>query len=183
MAQVIKMNISVYGSAKPRPSEPKYEQAYRLGRLLGSAGHTVITGGYMGSMAATSHGAAHAGAHVIGVTCEEIEAWRPGKANQWVKEEWRTVTLLQRIEMMLRNSQAAIALPGGIGTLTEIIVTWNHLAVAALTDYPFVLVGEGWRQLLTAFIGQGEVSQHDQRFLHFVSCVEEAAELFANQPN
>jgi uncharacterized protein (TIGR00730 family) len=174
------MKISVYGSAKPEPGQPEYEQARILGSLLGNAGYTVITGGYMGSMAAVSQGAAEVGAHVIGVTCEEIEAWRLGAANRWVKEEWRTATILQRIEMMLRNSDAAIALPGGIGTLTEIMVTWNYMAVEAVNNYRLVILGETWQQLLELFSARsGLVSAVDQKRLHFTSSIEQAVHIAA----
>lgn len=170
------MKISVYGSAKPKTGEPQYLQAYHLGELLAKAGHTVITGGYMGSMEAVSRGAADSGAHVIGVTCDEIERWRPTGPNPWVKEEWRTATLFQRIEMMLRNSDAAIALPGGIGTLTEIMTTWNHLAVEAVTNYPFVLVGVAWLQTMQHFYSvSGAVNPADWKRITFVEDVDSAA--------
>jgi len=89
--------ISVFGSSQPLPGQPEYVAAQRLGQLLAQAGHTVITGGYIGTMEAVSHGAADAGGHVIGVTCAEIEAWRPVKANLWVLEERRFPTLRARL--------------------------------------------------------------------------------------
>ena len=49
-----------------------YAEALALGELLAQRGHTVLTGGYMGTMEAVSDGAAAAGGHVIGVTCDEI---------------------------------------------------------------------------------------------------------------
>jgi uncharacterized protein (TIGR00725 family) len=51
------MKVSVFGAANPKPGEKPYEDAYRLGKLLGEAGHTVLTGGYIGMMEAVSHGA------------------------------------------------------------------------------------------------------------------------------
>ncbi len=168
------MKISVFGSAQPLHSEPLYQEAFELGVLLGRASCTVLTGGYMGAMEAISKGAAGEGAHVIGVTCEEIERWRPNGANPWVKEEWRTKTIFERIERMLRNSDAAIALPGGIGTLTEIMVTWNHLAIEAWSG-PLVLMESGWQNVLTVFMEQGTISAIDRRRVRFVHSVEEAA--------
>jgi len=60
------MQISIFGSASPKPGDPVYEQARELGFLLGKAGHTILTGGYAGTMEGASRGAAEAGAHVIG---------------------------------------------------------------------------------------------------------------------
>ena len=83
------MRISVFGGSQPREGSTAYAEAQQLGRLLAERGHVVLTGGYIGVMEAVSRGAREAGGHVIGVTSEDIEAWRPIKANAWVMEELR----------------------------------------------------------------------------------------------
>ena len=114
------MNITVFGGSHPKIGSPAYAEAYELGKLLAQAGHAVLTGGYIGTMEAVSCGAAEAGGHVIGVTCDEIEKWRGVKANAWVREERHFQTLEQRLIELVHACDAAIALPGGPGTLTEI---------------------------------------------------------------
>src|SRR3989304_6004898 len=89
--------VSVFGGASPLPDSPAYADARRLGRLLEEAGCVVMTGGYMGTMEAASRGAAEAGGHVIGVTCEAIERFRKAGANPWVKEEIKYPTLRERL--------------------------------------------------------------------------------------
>jgi len=145
------MNISVFGGAQPQPDSPEYEEARLLGALLAQRGHTVLTGGYIGVMEAASRGAHEAGGHVIGVTCEDIEAWRKVSKNQWVKEEWRKKSLLERMQAIIEASDAAIAMPGGVGTLAEISVMWNLMAVESLPRRPLILVGKGWRSTLDQF--------------------------------
>jgi len=147
------MRVVVFGGATPKRGDPAYEEAFSLGMLLGQAGHTVINGGYTGTMEAVSHGAVNAGAHVIGVTCEEIENWRRSGANRWVKEEWRCDTLDERLRRMMDNSEAAIALPGGVGTLTEIMLYWNRLLVRSLSGRPLIVIGSGWKDVVTTFLG------------------------------
>jgi len=115
------MRVTVFGGSQPRQGQPTYLEALHLGELLGHAGYTVLTGGYLGTMEAVSRGAAEAGAHVIAVTCEEIEAWRPVRANAWVKEEKRLATLRERIYALIDLCDAAIALPGGPGTLQKLL--------------------------------------------------------------
>ncbi len=138
-------NISVYGGSQTKPGEPLYQEALLLGRLLGAAGHTVITGGYIGTMEAVSRGAAEAGGRVVGITCDEIEAYRPGRPNPWVQEERRYKTLRERIGAMMDSSDGILALPGGPGTLTEISFTWNHLLIGAVSPRPLILIGPGWK--------------------------------------
>ena len=139
------MNITVFGSSQPQPGSPLYTEAYELGKLLALAGHVVLTGGYIGTMEAVSRGAREAGGHVIGVTCDEIEKWRGVGANAWVVEERRSATLQERLDELIRGCDAAIALPGGPGTLAEIALTWNLMIVASIPQKPLILVGPGWK--------------------------------------
>jgi uncharacterized protein (TIGR00730 family) len=145
------MRVSVFGGSQPREGDAAYAEAMELGRLLAEGGHTVLTGGYIGTMEAVSHGAHAAGGHVIGVTCADIERWRPIGANPWVKEELRKETLLERIHALIHGSDAALALPGGIGTLAEIALMWNLMAVESLHRRPLILIGRGWQSTFDQF--------------------------------
>ncbi len=173
--------ICVFGSSRPQPGEPLYQEALKLGQLLGEAGFTVITGGNCGTMEAVSRGASENGAHVIGVTCDEIENWRPAGANPWVTEEWRTATLFDRIAAMLNNSDAVIALPGGIGTLTEIMVTWNQLSVEALSIQSILMIGSEWKTFFAPLFNQTRlISPADFNFLQFCDDAEAAVHQLVN---
>lgn len=165
--------VTVFGGANPSPHD--YEQALRLGRLLGAAGYTVINGGYIGTMEAVSRGAAESGAWVVGITCDEIEAWRPVRPNPWIKEERRFSRLRERLWALIEGGDAAVALPGGPGTLAEIVEMWNHLIIGALPPRPLILVGGGWRRTFGAFFDTlGDyIPQEQRRWLTFVETVDE----------
>jgi uncharacterized protein (TIGR00730 family) len=179
MGSIHLKSITVFGGSRLRPGQPAYEQAERLGRALGEAGFTVLTGGYLGTMEAVSKGAAEAGAHVIGVTCEQIEAWRPVDPNPWVQEEWRFATLRERLLALIDRGDAALALPGGVGTLTEIAMTWNQLLTDAIPPRPLILIGPDWRTVFDTFYQQlGDYVPADQRtWLHFAADEREVIRL------
>ena len=143
--------ISVFGGADPKEGSAAYQEAYELGQLLGEAGAAVMTGGYIGTMEAVSKGAHAAGAKVIGVTSDAIESYRPVSPNPWITEEWRCTTFKERLDRLVEECDAAIALPGGVGTLVEISLTWNHLILHTIDPKPLVLVGEGWHNLMETF--------------------------------
>jgi uncharacterized protein (TIGR00725 family) len=160
------MNISVFGGSQLHEGSPAYEQARELGRMLAEKGHTVLTGGYIGTMEAISRGASDAGGHVIGVTCAQIENWRAIGANKWVKEELRKETLLDRLQALIESCDAALALPGGPGTLTEISLMWNLMIIGGLEKRPLILIGEGWQAVFNRFfLDLGNYSPPDQRGL------------------
>ncbi len=173
------MNITIFGGSQPKPGDPAYAEAYELGSLLAQRGHTVLTGGYIGTMEAVSRGAAEAGGHVIGVTCADIEAWRAVKPNAWVKEERRFTTLQERLNELILACDAAIALPGGPGTLTEVALTWNLMIIESMPRKPLILTGAGWRSVFDRFFDKFNtympLNQRD--LLHFAPHVQAAVEL------
>lgn len=173
------MNISVFGGSQPREGDPAYEEALLLGRLLAQRGLTVLTGGYIGTMEAVSRGAYEAGGHVIGVTCEEIERWRPVGANRWVKEERRRKTLIERLQALIEECDAAIALPGGPGTLTEIALTWNLMIIGSLHRRPLILVGDGWQSVFDQVFKQldGYTPASQRELLSFAKDVQTAVKM------
>ena len=160
------MNITVFGGSHPKPGSPAYTEAYELGKLLGTAGHAVLTGGYVGTMEAVSKGANETGGHVVGVTCDDIEAWRSTRANAWVQEERHFATMQERLNELVLACDAAIALPGGPGTLTEIALTWNLMIVDSMPHKPLILVGMGWKAVMDEmFRSLSEVTPPNQREL------------------
>ncbi len=176
------MNVAVFGGAGARPQDDIYGQAVDLGSGLAKAGHTVMTGGYIGIMEAASKGACEAGGHVIGVTCDEIEAFRPIKPNQWVKEEWRYATLSDRLMNLVNRCDAAIAMPGGIGTLAEISILWNQILIKAIPPKPLILFGPGWKSTIdTLMTAQDEfIASHDRDLIQFVPDVHSALRILGS---
>jgi uncharacterized protein (TIGR00730 family) len=173
------LNITVFGGSQPKEGDDAYQEALDLGRLLAHAGHTVLTGGYIGTMEAVSCGASLAGGHVIGVTCDEIEKWHPVRPNAWIKEERRYETLQERLNALIQGCDAAIALPGGPGTLTEIALTWNLMIVESLPRRPLVLVGKGWQAVLSQFMNSFDtyLPNHQRELLQFAPDASTAVKL------
>lgn len=173
------MNVTVFGGAQPKEGTPAYEEARLLGQLLAQHGHAVLTGGYMGTMEAVSRGAHEAGGHVIGVTCIDIEEWRGVAPNQWVKEERRKQSLMERLTGLIEGCDAAMALPGGAGTLTEVSLMWNLMIVESLSPRPLTLIGSGWQSTFGQFFTQFEsyMPVHQRELLYFAEDVKTAVKM------
>jgi len=167
--------ISIFGGAAPKPDTPAYEEAHTLGANLARAGWTVATGGYSGVMEAASRGAGEAGGHVVGVTCTLIETWRGLKANAWVREEKKFATLRERLYHLVEFSDAALALPGGIGTLSEVALTWSLMQTGEIKAKPLVVVGRVWTETLATFRREaaGYLRPGDEQLLYLA---EDAAD-------
>ena len=175
------MKITVFGGSSPLPGDEAYEQAYQLGKLIGEAGFTVMTGGYIGTMEAVSRGVNETGGRVIGVTCDQIEAWRPVSPNPWVQDQMRFATLQERLYALIENCDAALALPGGIGTLAEVAVMWSQLQTRSIPNRPLILIGPGWQSVYDQLINkfEGYIPVEHRQFITCAAGVQEAFDMLA----
>jgi uncharacterized protein (TIGR00730 family) len=169
-----KRTIAIFGSARPEKDTAVYQSALHLGRLLAEANYTVMTGGYMGTMEAVSHGAHLAGGHVVGVTSDRIETFRPIGPNPWIKQEIRFTTLRDRLLHLVQENDGMIALPGGIGTLAELAMAWNGLQTGETSPRPLILLGQAWRETFHLFNDATYINPNDFAQLSFVDTPEEA---------
>ena len=110
------MQIAVVGGGSC--SSGVREMAEELGRLLAEEGHILICGGLGGVMEAACKGAAEAGGTVVGILPGER-----GDANPYVGIRVATGMSHARNAIIVRSSDAVIALPGEYGTLSEIALS------------------------------------------------------------
>jgi uncharacterized protein (TIGR00730 family) len=167
--------FAVYGSSTVREGDAAYGLAFELGGALARAGADVMTGGYGGTMEACSRGAHEAGAHVVGVTVELFE--KRGPANRWVRERVHTSDLYERLRYIVERADGFVALPGSIGTLTELFLTWTLLSVKGRPAAPLVLLGEHWGAWLEAHRHPDLVLPHLFEFVRVAGTPDEAAQL------
>jgi hypothetical protein len=172
----MKKIISVFGSSTPRPGSTDYEMTRSVGYLLAAAGFVVQTGGYEGLMAAASQGAREAGGHVIGVTSEQIERYRPTTPNLWISEERRYPTLRERQFHLIDHCYGIITMPGGVGTLAEMSLAWSFVQTGEIPPRPIILVGSLWERTLAAFVDRSYVAPAHQALVMIAHTPDEAVQ-------
>ena len=122
--------IVVYGASSADVEEVFSKDAYRLGQLLARNGRHIMTGGgATGLMAAVENGALDAGGKVTGIIPQFMVD--NGWLHQGLTEVITTATMHERKNLLAKNADAAIALPGGTGTFEELfeIITWKMLGL------------------------------------------------------
>ncbi|MEF8787336.1 MAG: TIGR00725 family protein [Haloarculaceae archaeon] len=108
------MRVSVIGGSSVTDEE--YDRALTVGRLLAERGHTVVCGGRGGVMEAVCRGARDMGGHTIGILPGSHQA----AANEYVQTPIVTGMGNARNPLVVLNGDAAIAIDGGPGTLSEL---------------------------------------------------------------
>ena len=166
----------VFGSNSPKDGEHDYAAARELGRLLAQADYVVATGGYFGTMEAASRGAKEAGGYVIGVTTSLFDGRRL-HANAYLDEEIKLPTLFQRLHHLVTMADAWVALPGGIGTLSEVALTWSLMQVGEMQRRPFVLVGKQWRTTIGTFSSDYYVRPQHRDLIKYADHVTQVVDL------
>jgi uncharacterized protein (TIGR00730 family) len=157
------VEVGVIGSARITPDDERYADAERLGRALAGEGWTVVTGGYGGLMGATSGGAAAAGGHTVGLPMSDWKHLTPHESNaelRWAEDYAARLRHLMAVDVV-------VALPGGIGTLSEAAMVWAAAQTEAEAAQ-LVLVGDAWRDVRDA-VGTGLVVDSDD--LALARCV------------
>jgi predicted Rossmann-fold nucleotide-binding protein len=92
-----------------------------------------VSGGYCGVMEAVSAGGASVpGSSVEGVLSPAAFPLQSPTGNGFLTHRTLTNDLPQRVVAFLRRCQAFVVMPGGLGTLTELCLTWDVSAVAAM---------------------------------------------------
>lgn len=170
--------IGVFGSSRREEGSSAYHEAYELGEVLARAGYAVLTGGYGGSMGAVSRGAREVGGHVVGITCSLFD---PASANEWLTEEIRTASLIERLETMLVRSDGFVAVRGGIGTLSEVTLAWSLLQTRSFAK-PLVLLGRHWRPVVTAFLEHTDLGTSIAGLVSIVDSPAQVAAALATPP-
>ena len=116
------MRICIYGASGQELPQPYFDAARELGRLLAAGGHSLIFGGGAhGLMGACAEGAHEKGGEIIGVAPRFFD--EPGILYSQCTRFLFTETMAQRKTAMFEESEAFIALPGGIGTFEEFFET------------------------------------------------------------
>lgn len=130
--------VTVFGSARINPDEPRYALARELGAKLAKAGYMVITGGGPGIMQAVNEGAGEE--HSFGVN---IRLPFEQKLNPIVDGNPRSVTykyFFNRKVAFLKESDAVALFPGGFGTLDEAMETLTLVQTGKRAPLPVVLL-------------------------------------------
>jgi len=113
------MKLCVFCSANQEIDPDFFEMTRELGAWAAHEGHVIVYGGVnQGLMECVGKAAKEAGARTIGVVPRIVE--ESGRTSEWVEVEVLCDNLTDRKQLMMDQSDAFIALPGGIGTLDEI---------------------------------------------------------------
>lgn len=147
------MKICVYGSSSPLLDKVFYDEAFKLGREMAQRGHSLIFGGgENGLMGACVRGLESAGGKSLGVAPRFFD--RPGILHNGCDQFIFTEDMSERKNIMEREADAFIAVPGGLGTFEELLQALTLTQLSQMDKPVAILNTDGYYDALSALIDQ-----------------------------
>jgi len=172
--------VAIFGSARAKPGTWVYDEVKRAAAAFAGMGCDIVTGGGPGLMQAANEGAAGAGA--AGSLGIRVELPFEQEVNPFVEQAFEHGTFFTRLQHFVIASDAFVVVPGGIGTVLEMLMIWQLLQVRHMDNVPLILVGKMWKGL----VDWASVSMQDPRLplanpedLKIPRCLETADEAIA----
>lgn len=169
--------VCVYCSSSDAVSPEFFSVAEELGEAVVRDGYRLVYGGgsigLMGTVARSVH---RCGGHVVGVIPEFLR--QPGIAYELCDELVVTTDMRERKAVMEARADAFVALPGGFGTLEEMleVITLKQLGVH---DKPIAFLNasgfyDGLSEVFEHILEHRFAKPHNRELYHFASSVAEA---------
>ena len=172
--------VAIFGSARAQPGTFVYEEVRRTAAAFASMGCDIVTGGGPGLMQAANEGAKSAGA--TGSLGIRVELPFEQHANPFVEQAFVHETFFTRLHHFVLASDAFVVVPGGIGTVLEMLMIWQLLQVRHVDGVPLILVGKMWRGLVdwaAASMLDPQQPLASARDIHIPRCLDTGDEAIA----
>jgi hypothetical protein len=139
--------VAIFGSARAQPGSFVYEEVKRASAAFSELGCDIVTGGGPGLMQAANDGAASAGksGRSMGI---RVDLPFEQEVNPFVQQAFEHKTFFSRLHHFVIASDAFVVVPGGIGTVLEMLMIWQLLQVRHIENVPLILVGKMWQGLV-----------------------------------
>ena len=162
--------VSIFGSARTMPEHPYYALTEEIARQLSDAGFSVISGGGPGIMEAANKGAFAGAGTSIGLNIE-LPYEQIGNAFQDISINFQH--FFMRKVMFVKYASAFVVLPGGFGTLDELMEAITLVQTGKTRKIPIILVGkEFWGGLLewlkNTLVGEGMAAVNDLALIQLI---------------
>ena len=166
----IKPSVSMFGSARFKPDHPYYAIGEQTARLLSDAGFSVVSGGGPGLMEAFNKGAIAGRSQSVGLN---ILLPREETANAYQTISLYFRHFFSRKVMFVKYASAYVVLPGGFGTLDELIEILTLIQTGKSRQIPIILVNSAyWGGLIKwmqdIMVKEGTIDPEDLQLLELV---------------
>jgi uncharacterized protein (TIGR00730 family) len=162
--------VSIFGSARTKPDHPYYKLTEEIALLLSESGFSVISGGGPGIMEAANRGAYAGEGPSVGLNIE-LPFEQSGNPYQDISLTFKY--FFMRKVMFVKYASAYIVMPGGFGTLDELMEAITLVQTGKSRKIPIILVGSAfWAGLIdwlkNTLVAEGMASPEDMLLIQSI---------------
>ena len=174
----IRPAVTMFGSARVRADSPYYMLTEQIARLLSDSGFSVISGGGPGIMEAANKGAFFGKSPSVGLNIQ-LPHEQKNNPYQDISQTFRH--FFARKYMFVRFASAYVVMPGGFGTLDELMEALTLIQTGKGRKIPLILVGTAfWGGMLDWFrerlVAEGMVDPEDMNLIQLIDEPEKVVE-------
>jgi uncharacterized protein (TIGR00730 family) len=163
----IRPAVSIFGSSRTPPDHPYYMLTGEIARQLSDAGFSVVSGGGPGLMEAANKGAYFGRSPSVGLNIQ-LPHEQAANPYQDISQTFRH--FFARKVMFVKFATAWVVMPGGFGTLDELMEALTLVQTGKTRKMPIILVHEPfWRGLVDWFrhtlVTEGMIDPEDMDLL------------------
>ncbi|HET6720924.1 MAG TPA: TIGR00730 family Rossman fold protein [Rhodocyclaceae bacterium] len=168
----IRPAVSIFGSARTQPGTEYFQLTERIARLLSDSGFSVISGGGPGIMEAANKGAFFGKSPSVGLNIQ-LPHEQAANAFQDISQTFRH--FFARKYMFVRFASAYVVMPGGFGTLDELLEALTLIQTGKSRKIPLILVSSKfWGGMIDWFrerlVEDGMINPED---MHLIQVIDE----------
>lgn len=166
----IRPAVSIFGSARTSPDHPYYKLTEQIANQLSEAGFSVISGGGPGIMEAANKGAYLGPSPSVGLNIQ-LPHEQHRNVYQDISQTFRH--FFARKYMFVRFATAYVVVPGGFGTLDELMEALTLVQTGKTRKMPIILVCSAfWQGMLDwlrqTLVGEGMISPEDMDLIQII---------------
>ncbi len=172
----IRPAVSIFGSARIQPDSAYYMLTEAIARKLSDAGFAVISGGGPGVMEAANKGAYFGKSPSVGLN---IQLPHEQRANPYQDISQTFRHFFARKVMFVKFASAYVVMPGGLGTLDELMEALTLVQTGKTRPIPIILVKSSfWNGLVEwlrdRLVGEAMIAPED---MDLIQVIDEPAQV------
>lgn len=178
--------IAIFGDAEAKKTDQHFIDAYNTAKLLAENGYIVVNGGGPGVMLAATLGAKAGGGRVETVILDPKKKIGNYEGSNLENDKLsnkiiKTKDYPSRLSKLIEVGDAFVIFNGGVGTLSEVGLTWEMAKFDYGNHEPLIFFGEQWKETVNELVKDMKYDPIEKKVYEIVLTPEEVLKIVKNR--
>lgn len=178
--------VAIFGNAEAKKTDQHFIDAYNTAKLLAQNGYTIVNGGGDGIMLAATLGAKDGGGRaeivVLDPKNKPVNFEGYNKENHDLADKtYTTPNYPERLNKLIEVGEAFVIFNGGVGTLSEIGLSWQMAKFDFGNHEPLIFFGDQMNQVVEELVKTLNYDPMEKKLYEIVLTPEEVLKTIQNR--